>query len=767
MTTMNEKQTLNRREFLRIAAMLGGASLFAGCTLLSDDNPVPRYIEGAPGPDPVETLKGVKNAYTVCGLCPGNCGIRCRVARGAAVKISGNPYSPIATADPLPFATPPQRAVFFGGSICPIGGSGVQTLYDPFRVAKPLKRVGRRGSGKWRALTWEQAIGEILQGGDLFGEGPVRGLRELARERKGPDVLVGRTDWGSETFIRKFVAAFPGARLLRNKDGFVERRAEEATAAVFGPAGGAVAPYYGRARLVIGFGDTPLDSGIPLVSLARRISDSRVSGRGFTWIVVDPRLSVSATKADGWIPIQPGRDHEFALGVMRAVEDEYPARARLLREKTSRLPNLGTVEEYAHACKIPSQVIRQIAGMLDEAGEAAAVIPGGGVLSQPDGLEAAQTILALNLMIGSAPGTGGLFRRNDEYLPKAAAGLLGSDAAEGSGTYGDPTECLIMWRCDPVYDDPSSAKNYFGDRKKVALSVAIDTEITETSVLADYILPDTTYLERWDICQSPSSVVEPGIGARSPVVGKIDAKTGRYAGLLPEAMVMEDILSRLAAELELRGFEPDKDERPPTAQAFFRKALTAVLDAMNESGFPIAGGETSLERVAERGGVFLPDWTPKTPGAWDVQAASPKISAPKGTRADRTKGEVFALITYSLPFHRSPRSGLNSWLLEVLPENRLLINYEDARRIGVKNLDLVTVKSADTGISVTCTAQVAPGIKQGVTAMARGFGYAQSGAAAQIVDGVRTQTSPPRGAGVNTARLSDGSRPTRVIVTKA
>jgi len=141
-------KNLTRREFIRIAGLMGGVSLFAGCQLLKQDAPVPEYITGAPAVDPLETLLGVENVQSVCGLCAGNCGIRCRVAQGALVKIGGNPFNPIAAAEPLPFDTPLDKSLTHGGSVCAIGGSGIQTLYDPFRVAKPLKRVGPRGSGK-------------------------------------------------------------------------------------------------------------------------------------------------------------------------------------------------------------------------------------------------------------------------------------------------------------------------------------------------------------------------------------------------------------------------------------------------------------------------------------------------------------------------------------------------------------------------------------------------------------------------------------------
>ena len=75
---------------------------------------------------------------------------RLSVHGGKVVKIDGNPYSPATVIPQLPFDTPPQEAVAVDGAICPKGQAGVQTIYDPYRVRRVLKRAGARGSNKWR-----------------------------------------------------------------------------------------------------------------------------------------------------------------------------------------------------------------------------------------------------------------------------------------------------------------------------------------------------------------------------------------------------------------------------------------------------------------------------------------------------------------------------------------------------------------------------------------------------------------------------------------
>ena len=95
------------------------------------------------------------------------------------------------------------------------------------------------------------------------------------------------------------------------------------------------------------------------------------------------------------------------------------------------------------------------------------------------------------------------------------------------------------------------------------LLVGIDRQITETTALADYILPDTTYLEQWDVCVSPPSVATEGFGARRPVVGAVDPKTGKYFPIFPETRQMEDILIAFAADSRICRDSVKKGSAPP------------------------------------------------------------------------------------------------------------------------------------------------------------------------------------------------------------
>lgn len=752
---------INRREFLRLAGMMGGASLFAGCHLFPEHHPVPEYIKGAPAVDPVETLTGVENRYTVCGLCPGNCGLRCRVAAGVLVKIGGSPYHPGATAKPAPFATPLDKALLRSGAVCAIGGSGIQSLYNPFRVIRPLKRVGARGSGEWTAVTWKEALAQITGGGDLFNEGNIKGLRRLKDEGHGPAVMAGYPDWGARMFLKRFVSAFPGSSFQLAEAVSTDERATAAADAVFGSGSGPVTPDYAKARFVLSVGDAPLDSGVPLVGLARQIADARTQEPGFKWAVADPRLSTSASKADIWLPVIPGRDLDLAMGIMRALADTGSSNVTFPDEGLRSTVMKQDVAAYAKQCGVSRDKLVECAGSLIEFAPACAAFPGGGVLAGPNGLETAIAVFTLNLMVGSVPGSGGLKSPDNEFFRECEDKLF-SEAADTPTTqpFQTPTEALVLWDADPVCQYPQSA-SYFSDREKVPLFVAIDREITETSVYADYILPDTTYLERWDICEPPPAAQGRGVGMRSPIVGLLEPGPSDYQPIFPGAKLMEDILSEIGARLKLAGFEPGVDGKPKKAWDHFRSLALPLLERMKAAGFPVAPTDEGLAEALAKGGVFSASSKSLAPKAGSATKTyqAPKLDSP--TISQESADDEFSLISYSLPFHRSPRAGLNSWLLEIMPQNSVVMNPDDARKLGIRQSDRITLESLDKKITLTGKATVAPGIRPGVIAVARGFGYTQAGAKALEIDGKKKQFEPQRGAGINPGGLR------RVKVRKA
>ena len=759
---------ITRRDFIRIASLMGGASLFAGCSLFEKETLVPKYIKGAPSVDVIETTLGVDTRYSICSLCSGNCGISCRIAQGTLVKIGGNPYHPISKGDPLTFETPLDKASKVGASVCAIGSSGIQTLYDPFRVLKPLKRIGPRGSRKWQAVSWQQAFKEISEGGNLFGEGNVDGLKTLKTSGQGLTLLAGKIDWGALLFLERFVSAFPGASFARTDEILLEAKERQSVESIFGTGYGPLDADYRNVSFLLGFGSTPLDSGRPLVSIARQIADARLKSSCMSWMVVDPRVSTSSSKADHWIPIVPGADDMFALAIAKALFEKHGEALKQRDAELEKITKKYSFEELASCCGVESQIAFKIAKMMKQAGPRCAALCGSSILAQPDGEQTARLILTLNLMVGSTPGSGGLLSLNEEMLQHLRISILGQSGPKFEAIPLPPeNRGLIMWEADPVYDSPKEMAKMLSDKKANPLFVAIDRTITESAAFADYILPDTTYLERWDVCSLPPSCAGPGFGVRSPVVGGLDPKSGLYFPLLPDNLIMEDILIQLGSSVGLKEFLPDKNGKGLNSWQFYEKVFSSAASYIDRQYYGLDQvSRHQVDNIIERGGIFPSSEVKAVP----IQPVAVKIESKEtwsvNPQPNKKDEKDLVLVAYTLPFHRSPRSGVNSWLLETLPENSLVINPADASKRNIKQGDNIFIQTFDGNFSARIKAQVSPGIKPGVVAIAKGFGYKGSGASTNVIDELKSRGDKPRSAGVNFREFS-GQFPVKIKINKA
>jgi tetrathionate reductase subunit A len=187
---MKEKKEkgLSRRDFMKCSAVLGGAVLASEMAWAQD------FIRRAEAglltkEEEYELMKAENILYTSCLQCNTGCGIKVKLFRkngnAFALRIDGNPYNPFVMVPHLPFKTPLADVASLDMPICPKGHAGLQTTYDPYRVVKVLKRAGKRGENKWTNIPFDQAIDEIVQGGNLFKHVPgeedrfVTGLNDI------------------------------------------------------------------------------------------------------------------------------------------------------------------------------------------------------------------------------------------------------------------------------------------------------------------------------------------------------------------------------------------------------------------------------------------------------------------------------------------------------------------------------------------------------------------------------------------------------------
>ena len=215
----------NRRNILKGAAAVGGLATFGvgyEDTLKklakghwSGEKPRKELTGNAPDPefriDPVtgdlDMNPDQALSYTMCIGCTTMCGVRVKVdkATNTVLRVTGNPYSPMSTDPFIPYDTSVRdsfRAMAQTGkgqgltnrsTACGRGNAVLSQVTNPRRVLQPLKRVGPRGSGEWQTISFEQLIEEVVEGGNLFGEGAVAGLRGRR---------LGASRWGLTDSVR-------------------------------------------------------------------------------------------------------------------------------------------------------------------------------------------------------------------------------------------------------------------------------------------------------------------------------------------------------------------------------------------------------------------------------------------------------------------------------------------------------------------------------------------------------------------------------------
>lgn len=187
--TSEEKFNEGRRTFLKSAALLGGTAVFTGLAGERYFQQLDVWATSSSFPSGADGAHHFKNDYDVyqlahpeniiysaCLMCHNDCGIKVKIQHGTAngqsvdtpVKIDGNPYMPTNLLPWLPTETPPTQAALWDGKLCPRGQAGIQAYADPYRIVKVLKRAGPRGSNKWTSIPFDQAITEIVNGGQLF-----------------------------------------------------------------------------------------------------------------------------------------------------------------------------------------------------------------------------------------------------------------------------------------------------------------------------------------------------------------------------------------------------------------------------------------------------------------------------------------------------------------------------------------------------------------------------------------------------------------------
>jgi len=313
--------SLDRRRFVQT----GTAAVAAAAVMPALLTPVPAEAVSYGDPDPIDTDPRVKIVYSMCFMCHSRCAIKAKVVDGVLVKIDGNPYHPNCASpdERLPFETPVGDARLIRGRVCAKSQAYIQTLYDPTRVKAPLERVGPRGSGQWREISWKEALDKIADHLKTIYDNTTDidpAFPEMGKIANRLVFAPGRIQEGNADFTdRIFKAGFGTANFRVNHTSICEVSHHSAFKLVTDGKVNHFKPDVLNAKVLVWFGTSPLESSFSHQQIARHVAEFLKSGGKM--ITVDPRLSNTAGKSTLWVPIKPGTDAAFALGMCRWMID--------------------------------------------------------------------------------------------------------------------------------------------------------------------------------------------------------------------------------------------------------------------------------------------------------------------------------------------------------------------------------------------------------------------------------------------------------------
>ncbi len=733
-----------------------------------------------------------------CNMCGGQCGIMVHVVDGIVEKIEPNNWNPnnytnIST-DWFDGYTD-EHGCKEGAVICPKGNAGVMALYDPDRVKTPLKRTNPDKSigadPRWQEISWDQALDEIAA--------KLKALRDSGEAHK----LIWFSEDHSFTHPQMDFCTLFGTPNYSNHANLCDVSRKASFRTILGD-DRPLADFI-QSKYIMLFGWNPT-SAIKWVHLPRIIT--RAIEHGARLVVVDPYLSDTAAKAQEWVPIRPGTDGAFALALAHVIirdrlyDREFVEKWTVGFDRFADYVKDKTPAWAETITSIPAATTERLARELATT-KPALVDVWSGPGQHSNGVQGGRAIGLLNALIGTIDAPGGMinpdkaktkhnapqpddtaaetlkqprFDERSKYPLSHSSGIYAQsfvNLAEDKGPY-KPKIGVIVFQ-NPMMAVPGS-QTVAKALAKLETLVVIDTMLSETAMLADYVLPGTVYLERYDI--NAHWVTWPAIGLRQPVVKPLFgqpaeyetvAALGRRLGLKDKSgkeffrigaisgQPVEDLTAWYEEYLsaELKGGSPgitlEEFKKLPGAVWVDRKgtryrkyADTIPADQLTGAfydGDRAANGTVVYDKPPQAGGkpigvvvdgaVRKGFNTPSRRVEFYAKSLEGKVDAlgnpvdplPVYVPRDWQPDEQYPLylINWKEASHTHSRTFNNPWLLHLKSENPLIIHPDTAARFGLKDGDEVIIESpyGSTRGKIKATRRMHPE----VVGLQHGFGH--------------------------------------------
>ena len=624
-----------------------------------------------------------KQITTTCVMdCPDTCELSVSVENGRVTSIKGGRHHPDTA-----------------GFICQKVSQFHQRLYHKDRILNPLQRVGEKGGGQWKEISWNEALKTITTrfrqikkkwGGEAIVPYHYGGSNGLLADEFLDDLYFARL---GASRLDKTVCAAPSSAVFTG---------------MYGKMPGVAFKDYIDAECIIIWGGNPKVSNIHLLPYLKKAKK-----RGAFVAVVDPFKTMSAREADLHLSIYPGTDLALALALIHIwagkgqLDDEFIATHTHNSQVLLDAAQKWTPERASKVTGIPADDMQRLASIYGSASPAVVRV-GWGTERNRNGGQALAAIGAIPALMGKFGVRGGGYSMSNSGATRfESKNILGDIPWETRmlnmtqlgrqllGKLDPPIKGMFVYNCNPVATVPQQDDLIRGLKDEDLFTVVHEHVMTDTARLADIVLPATTFLEQFEIKQSYGSLV---VGAVNPAVNPL----GR-------ARPNHWLFAELGKEM---GFD---DAAFYLEEGELLEAATAAIRANNKSLKQHKFWQNGFEDIEfpEEGPIQFKTVFPATDDG-KIECAPLQLGAnPYGFKAFDDARWPLAMI--------SPASSklTNSTFGEFnLDELTVSLHPADAMHRGLKNKDDVRVFN-DLG-EVHCRLNVTDRIREGVVLMPKG-----------------------------------------------
>jgi len=621
---------------------------------------------------------------STCGFCQIGCGIQIVREGKTLVRVEGDPDHPL------------NR-----GELCPKGKASLEYLYHPDRLKQPLKRVGPRGGGGWKSVSWEEALQTVADG------------LSRVRDRYGVESVAfvnGCFKGGYQgQYLSRFANVFGSPNILGA--GYVcflpRAKASRMTYGFF-----AVPDLEGSPQAVVIWGCNAAETLHHVHARAIRAVE-----QGARCMVIDPVRTRDAEKSDLWVQPRPGTDLALALGMLHVILREGMYDTEFVSQWTEGFEDLEahvapfTPEAVEDTTWVPASRIREAARFYAES-RPACLVWGNAVDHGVNNFQTARALCILRAVTGNLGVPGGEAR----WMPPPVRGhLLGTDSAEltlpgrippdvrrrriaptepmlPDVFYALPQEVVRSMRtgrpyplraayvagCNPVLTYPN-AREVHRALLDLDFLVVADRFMTPTTALADVVLPVATHLEHDGIVAPPYSFQVALVQQQAARVGACRSDYEILHGLAKKLGLGEDFWETEEACLDFILEPAGISFEALRSLGVLHGKMEREIDSRRAFDTPSGKVELASRRLAEWGFDALPAF--REPLQPDPGTGSPDPRYP------------LVLTTFKSGFYRHSEGRQIPSLRASHPEPVCRIHPQTAEGQGIRNGDPVVVET--------------------------------------------------------------------------